>query len=324
MAKDPQMRKANLTINNPADIGLDLQTLDELVRTKLNPQYFCRSKEIGENGTEHYHLALFRPSPIRFSTLKRLFPTAHIEKAYGSMSENRNYVCKGGKWAATDKADTAVPGTFAEYGTMPTEQEETASKYTAILSEVREGKSITEIVDAHPEMAFHVQHITTLRETIQTDANSTIFRTDLEVTYIYGAPGTGKTRYIFEKHDPRDICRITNYSGSNGVRFDAYHGHNVLVFEEFCSQIPLSDMLNYLDIYPITLPARYADRTACYNYVYITSNLPLLAQYNLELKAMPERWAAFDRRIHNIMEFQSDGTPVVYRKGGVPCVPETQ
>ena len=54
MAKDPQMRKVNLTINNPSEMGLTLDDLDTLVR-KLNPQYYCRSKEIGDSGTEHYH-----------------------------------------------------------------------------------------------------------------------------------------------------------------------------------------------------------------------------------------------------------------------------
>ena len=34
-------------------------------------------------------------------------------------------------------------------------------------------------------------------------------------------------------------------------------------------------MLNYLDIYPLYLPARYTDRVACYHHVYITSNAPL-------------------------------------------------
>ncbi len=316
MAKDPQMRKANLTINNPSEMGLDLETLDKLIREKLNPQYYCRSKEIGENGTEHYHIALFRPSPYRFSTLKRIFPTAHIEKAYGSMAENRDYIRKGGKWAATDKADTVVPGTFAEYGTMPTEQEETASKYTSLMSELRNGKSTVEIVDAHPEMAFHVQHIDTLRETIRAEKYGGAFRPNLEVTYLCGASGTGKTRSIFEAHEPHDVCRITNYP-AGGVRFDAYHGQSVLVFEEFVSQIPLSDMLNYLDIYPIMLPARYSDRIACYDHVYITSNRPLETQYTYDQKHFPERWNAFNRRIHNIHEFLGDGTIIARKKGGL-------
>lgn len=37
---------------------------------------------------------------------------------------------------------------------------------------------------------------------------------------------------------------------------------NTLVFEEFHSQIPIGDMHNYLDIYPLMLPARYNDKVA--------------------------------------------------------------
>ena len=49
---------------------------------------------------------------------------------------------------------------------------------------------------------------------------------------------------------------MTNYRATRGISFDGYHGQDVLVFEEFSSQIPIEDMLNYLDIYPLSLPAR--------------------------------------------------------------------
>ena len=75
----------------------------------------------------------------------------------------------------------------------------------------------------------------------------------LQVSYLYGASGAGKTRSIYETHDPRSIYRVTNYRAARGVSFDGYHGQEVLVFEEFSSQIPIEDMLNYLDIYPLAL-----------------------------------------------------------------------
>ena len=125
---------------------------------------------------------------------------------------------------------------------------------------------------------------------------------------VTGDTGAGKTRSIYESHDPREICRVTNYR--KGVSFDAYNGQDVLVFEEFHSQIPIGDMLNYLDIYPLSLPARYTDRMACYTKVYITSNLPLTAQYRDEQYHRREIWAAFLRRIHKVMEFHKDGTAI--------------
>ena len=136
----------------------------------------------------------------------------------------------------------------------------------------------------------------------------------LFLTYIFGASGTVKTRSIYQKHSAKDICRITNYRAGKGINFDGYTNQNVLVFEEFNSQIPIEEMLNYLDIYPLNLPARYNDRTACYQTVYITSNIPLSEQYKNVQKDRPETWKAFLRRIHKVLEYTKDGT-IIERSG---------
>ena len=131
----------------------------------------------------------------------------------------------------------------------------------------------------------------------------------VEVTYKFGATGTGKTRSIYNDYAPEDVCRITSYQ-KNGVRFDSYKCEDVLVFEEYASQIPIEDFLVYLDIYPLMLPARYSDKTACYTKVIITSNLPLGMQYITEQQCKSETYAAFLRRIHYVEEFKADGTVI--------------
>ena len=89
----------------------------------------------------------------------------------------------------------------------------------------------------------------------------------------------------------------------------------MLVFEEFSSQIPIEDMLNYLDIYPLALPARYNDKTACYTMVYITSNLPVEKQYRSEQWTGRKTWRAFLRRIiHTVIEYLPDGSTVIHKK----------
>jgi hypothetical protein len=84
----------------------------------------------------------------------------------------------------------------------------------------------------------------------------------------------------------------------------------VLVFEEFNSQIEIEEMLNYLDIYPLSLPARYSDRVACFTNVYLTSNLSLEMQYRDIQINRPKTWKAFLRRIHMVKEFKQDGSIV--------------
>jgi hypothetical protein len=66
-------------------------------------------------------------------------------------------------------------------------------------------------------------------------------------------------------------------------------------------------MLNYLDVHPLNLPARYSNRQACYTKVYITSNIPLEKQYKNVQYDEPATWAAFLRRIHHIVEFTAEG-----------------
>ena len=317
MENNTQSRKWALVINNPLEAGLDHAAIREILY-RFSPAYFCMVDEIATTGTYHTHIFLLAPSPIRFSTIKNRFPTAHIEKAYGSAKANRAYILKEGHWADTDKAETSVSGTFEEWGDLPAEKAEEAPEMFKLIQDLRAGKSVMEIIEDNPKLAFRIREIETLRQAILEEKYSAENRA-LEVTYLYGASGTGKTRGIFEKHDRKSICRITDYGGRNGVRFDAYHCQDVLVLEEFHSQIPISAMLNYLDIYPLTLPARYTDRIACYTKVYITSNIPLEEQYRDIQRYQMETWRAFLRRVQNVIEYLRDGSTVQHKKGGFPC-----
>ncbi len=301
-----QSRKWQLTINNPQDHGMTHDVIIDRAQ-KFNPDYFCMADEIGACGTYHTHVYLYSTSPMRFGTLKRRFPTAHIEKAIGTSQENRDYLRKEGKWAETDKAETRVEGTFKEFGKLPDEASEKSPRNAALIQYVKDGLSNQEILALDPSFVFRLNDIDRLRQDIRFSKYMHVNRF-IKVNYLYGDSGTGKTRSIFEKHPPEEICRITNYPANGNVQFDAYKGQSVLVFEEFHSQIPISAMLNFLDIYPLMLPARYHDRIACYTEVYITSNIPLEQQYPTIQKEKLETWYAFLRRIHTVTEFRKDGT----------------
>jgi len=125
----------------------------------------------------------------------------------------------------------------------------------------------------------------------------------LSVTYIWGPTGTGKTRFVMETHGYRDVYRVTDYTHP----FDRYASEPVLCLDEFRSSLPIGDMLQYLDGYPIALPARYANRVACYETVYLISNIPLTAQYRNVQDYEQETWRAFIRRIGSVIEYTASG-----------------
>ncbi len=85
-----QARKWHI-VWNTCPFGRD-EIIERIMRCK--PRYACFSLEAASStGTLHYHIFLFA-APIRFTTLKRRFPGAHIEVAYGTAKENRAYITK--------------------------------------------------------------------------------------------------------------------------------------------------------------------------------------------------------------------------------------
>lgn len=93
ISRDIQCRKWLLTINNPDEHNFSEGEIENILNT-FKFRYACLSREIGENGTPHIHLFIYAKSRIRFSTIKKRFPTAHIDKAYGSVVDNIAYITK--------------------------------------------------------------------------------------------------------------------------------------------------------------------------------------------------------------------------------------
>ena len=305
MENNSQSRKYQLTINNPAEKGITRDTIKQSL-AELSTVYWAISDEIGiEEHTPHTHVFVMLRSPVRFSRMKRLFPTAHIEVAHGTAAENKAYIEKSGKWADTEKQDTSIPGTFEESGELPSEPEKAASVSEAILSMIADGASNAEIITKYPTAMNRLQHIEAARQTLLGERFRDTWRT-LEITYIWGETGSGKTKSVMEEYGYGNVYQVTNYLHP----FDTYSGQDVLLLDEFRSSIMAADMLKYLDGYPLMLPCRYADKVACFTKIYIVSNIPLEKQYpNVQIDELAT-WKAFLRRIHHVVEFRKGQAPI--------------
>lgn len=134
--------------------------------------------------------------------------------------------------------------------------------------------------------------------------NETKRATNVKVTFIYGNARLGKTTYIYDKYKMSDVCRVNNYSQGT---FETYKNQKVLVLDEFTGRIDLPFLNNLLDRYPVDLPARFSNRTACFEEVYIISNLPLHELYKDEQNTRSEVYNAFTQRIHEIIRFTALG-----------------
>ena len=309
-----QHRKYMITIHHPQERGLDHQMIKDILAS-LNATYWCIADEVATTGTPHTHVFIFRKGAIRVDTIRRKFPGCHFDACQGTCAEARAYIRKEGKWAETEKAETSVPGTFEEGGTMPSEREEGGIRDADLIDAIEAGLSTAEIIRRSPKYVFRAADIDLLRQTLIADRYRTQDRV-ITVHYLYGPTSSGKIGTIYASHPAAEICRVTNYgSPSTGVRYDGYHEHPVLVYEGFLGQIPLADLLIYLDRHPLMLPARYSDRVACYTTVYIVSNVPLEEQYTVEQRINPGAWKDFISRIGHVVEYFPDGPRLDHKTG---------
>jgi len=280
-----------LTISNPVEHNINYELIKESM-TKLNYKYYCLSSEYSKTGTLHYHVGILLNYDCTKKRIKNLFPTSNIQVWHEEPLKLKHYVFKI-NWS-DDKDDTRIPNTQYENGYIPSESiQGKRTDLIEIYKLINEGKTCDDIINLYPQLLFKIDKIDAAINRYMINKYANTYR-KLLVTYIYGSTGIGKTRYVKEKYGYKNVYSIFNYK----YPFDNYRNEKVILFDEFHSQIPISHMLQYLDGYPLMLPCRYSDKTACYTNVYILSNLPLKDQYKDIQKYDTKTWNAFLRRIN--------------------------
>ena len=290
-----QSRRYMLTINNPEYTDEQIiKYIEDLEHFK----YCMFQREKGEEtGTEHIQAFIVFSIAKRFSTIKKYFPRAHIEHARGSNVQCRDYC---------SKSDTRVSGPY-ELGEFAEQRART--DIMGFMDMIAAGATNAELRTAYPTLFFkNFKKIEQLRQDYLYEKfrNTTRF---LEVTYLYGRSGAGKSRSVVEQYGFENVFRVTDYGAG---MFDYYAGQDVIVFEEFDSSLKITQMLNFLDIYPLVLPCRFANKVACYTKVFICSNLSIYSQYPNIQAEKQEQFNAFFRRIHKIIKFTESGQEVQY------------
>lgn len=319
MDKDSRTRKWQITINNPADKGFSHDKIVEILSGMKSLVYYCVSDEIGEAGTYHTHIFLAAANAVRFSTIKKNFEGGHFEMCQGSAAQNRDYVFKEGKWRNSEKGTTNLSDTHIEWGELPVERQGKRNDLDDLYDMIQSGFDVPTILDINPQYILQIDKLERARSMFLHSKYKDDKR-DVSVTYIYGRTGTGKTRSVMDAYGYSNVYRVTDYAHP----FDSYDCEDVIIFEEFRSSLPLGCMLNYLDIYPIKLPARYANKQACFTKIFIISNWELERQYQELQVTDKESYNAFLRRIDYVDIFfplnQYRFSREQYFSGFVPAV----
>ena len=305
---DTQSNMYQITINAPSEKGYSHNKIIDILKNNFKTLlYFCMADE--EGSTYHTHVFIVFSSRVRFSTIKKHFPEAHIEKCKGTVSDNVNYVKKSGKWELdSEKKEKCIDGTFEEFGTPPPDSKGKRNDMSLLYQMVANNLTNAEIIAQNQDYILQIDKIDKVRNTILSDQYKDTVRLNLQVIYVCGATGSGKTRGVLEQNGYSKVYRVTDYLHP----FDGYSCQPVICFEEFRSSIKIKDMLMYCDIYPVELPSRYVNKIACYTKIYIISNWELEQQYAELQKNDKESWKAFLRRIHEVHVYEKNGNMTKY------------
>lgn len=199
MEKDTQSRKWQLTINNPLEKGLTHSTIKEIMENFKTVEYWCMCDEVGlEENTPHTHIFFYSANGVLFSKVKKYFEKAHIEHCKGTCSQNRDYIRKEGKYKNDEKIKTNLTETFEEFGTMPTERQGARNDLADLLDMITAGLDTSTILEQYPNYMLQLDKIERTRQIMLESKYKNVFR-NMEVQYIFGAPGSGKTRGVMEK-----------------------------------------------------------------------------------------------------------------------------
>ena len=263
----------------------------EEVEEALEPYTYIGQLEEGESsGYRHFQLLIENETPIRFSTLKRKLPAAHIEPRRGTVTDAVAYCTK---------KDTRVEGEPPLQNGDISIRDENGKRSdlerirTAILEE---GRSVDDVILTMPEAARVTKYVKDLAAA-RDRADARGRERDVEVIYLFGDPGVGKTRWLYDNYD--DVARMTDYRN-----FDAYNGEKVLALDEYAGQLDLRLLNGILDRYPINLNARFFDRVARHEVCVLISNLP---PWDLYIWEKPVSRRAFARRLHRVLMMTTGG-----------------
>lgn len=314
--KDTQSRSWTLTFQNIETTGYSLERIAEILHSIPSLVYYCAGKEIGiKTGRLHIHCYFKTLNPMKFSTLRNYtFKDADvdIQQSKGTAQENRDYCFKEGKWTGAPKEDQRLddPNARVEWGELPVSHSGKRTDLEILVQLIKDGLSDSEIIAINANYMSMLSHIARTRQAIRADEVKDKWR-EIDVTYCFGATGTGKTRHYMEKEGYSNCYRITNYKPQS--IWDGYNMQDIVIWDEFRSQLSISSMLVYLEGYPnFSLSARYSDKVAMYHKCVIISNIPLEDQYQDIQRESPETWQAFLRRINHVVHYKSKDEIITY------------
>lgn len=230
----------------------------------------------------------------RFYTMKKYFPTAYLDKIKAKTNYEAMSYCT--------KEDTRIEDPFVVGTPVENGQRRDLEEFKSAL---KNGATNLELVDNYFSVVVKIgiNNLDAYRD-VYLGAYFENNCRNVEVTYISGAGGVGKTKSIYKEYGFSNIFRISNYGK---FAFHGYKSQKVVIFDEYKGQFSIDHFKEILDVHPFNVEVKNGQRVACYDKVYILSNYSFSELYKDEKENNRLSYEAFERRVHNIFRVDEKG-----------------
>lgn len=245
-------------------------------------------------GQRHYQIFIQLKTPQRMTRVKAILQAdwAHCEpKSRNSTVQQCIDYCR----KEESRAPGAEPFTHGECTQTQGQRNDIGDAVAAI----KRGAGMAELIDDHPELIVkYARGMSTIIQHVSRERSLQI-RADLQVTVLWGVPGAGKTRAVYDRHGLENVFTLHQMPT---LWFDGYTNQPVLLLDDFYGWIQWGTLLKMLDIYPFQGPIKGGFTYLQCKHIYLTSNRPWYSWYK---RADQE---ALQRRIHNVVRYdRSEG-----------------
>lgn len=255
--------------NNPAEHGYPddpKECVERILKewtdehpTRTAAATFCVSAE----GLRHCHMVLENTTSMRFSTIKKAFPSAHIEATRGTKEDAEDYINKKGKFEEEDEIilhSDRIGEIKSNRGAR--------KDFENIEDMMDQGMTPNEIM----RESFGFRRYEGMIKSAWFDkrVKETPVRREINVTWHFGKSGTGKTNTYTElckAYGEEKVFLIGDYEKD----FDKYNGEPIIFMDEFRGQLKFYQLMHYLEGYRFQIPCRYQNIWALWDKVHISS-----------------------------------------------------
>ncbi len=270
---DKQRTTFFLTFLNPEKYDTTMDSIRETLEDNFKglSYYVISLEEAPTTGVKHIHL-FFVTSKVRWSTVQKRFPHAHIEsEVKGTPLQNKEYILKENDTLSDDKKKSIIDS--MEWGTLPTEQ--TLDKRN-ILEEAEklldDGLHPNEIYQR--SILFRKYESLINKEFYSRRIAETPPLREVSIFWHTGKSGSGKSyTYVklVEKYGIDNVFISADYSNKGTSLMDGYMAEKCVVLDEYKGELPYRMLLNLMEGYRLQIHCRYNNVYALYSELHITS-----------------------------------------------------